>query len=602
MSQRRERRGEIPFYPVGNSVGDGILRVVGTMGAIGGLLAVTAKVFQENHSVRSEGSPPVSVERQILAGSKCSHKDDTNQTGRFTMEDLEILASEYREEVPIASDMNDFSRLGWLSEMQQILHDIIEVRRTLDVAQQHGNFDTVAALTPQVSKMQQDLARRRREEILTGDDVLPSRKVGDLAIESANDTMLSAHSDADIEERAIPAPEQLSYDEVHGIIKSLDSKMGSVDTGTHDGLNSWRKLHAEKKQFEEISSTFDQMEEATRFGAPHKLAALSDSMKLLQSEVIEPKHHVVQSPKLSIFQGIKKHFGFRDASLNCARKEHQDNGETARHRKKKAGKRKSQDSTNNHSPKSTSNDKSRRMETIQQASDFDAAESEIEGSPGNVSKMTSSSRPTVLQRSIFVAEPASTKDNTDTFVSNATTGSGDMNNDNPKSPPLEVNQNLPPPKEKNTMPADPSFSPETEMTEGSIVSDVEKRLYYVAQDNETLDEVVAKLSSISDSINLQELVDANAPKYDVRTLKAGKPLVGKALLILPPNSWPVDQYDEDDDAECDECGSAECKENIMLLCDFCNAARHMKCCSPALSNVPAGEWYCSDLCNSTIKS
>ena len=47
----------------------------------------------------------------------------------------------------------------------------------------------------------------------------------------------------------------------------------------------------------------------------------------------------------------------------------------------------------------------------------------------------------------------------------------------------------------------------------------------------------------------------------------------------------------DDDARCDTCGSRD-DAHVMLLCDGCPGARHLRCCVPPLTRVPEGAWYC----------
>jgi len=53
---------------------------------------------------------------------------------------------------------------------------------------------------------------------------------------------------------------------------------------------------------------------------------------------------------------------------------------------------------------------------------------------------------------------------------------------------------------------------------------------------------------------------------------------------------------------CDTCGSAD-DEGTLLLCDGCNAARHMACCIPSLTKVPEGDWFCGhSKCNGRARA
>ncbi|KAK4529558.1 hypothetical protein CCYA_CCYA01G0415 [Cyanidiococcus yangmingshanensis] len=48
-----------------------------------------------------------------------------------------------------------------------------------------------------------------------------------------------------------------------------------------------------------------------------------------------------------------------------------------------------------------------------------------------------------------------------------------------------------------------------------------------------------------------------------------------------------------DDMVCSVCGSGH-DEELLLLCDVCNGARHTYCCSPPLLQVPEGDFICPD--------
>lgn len=48
----------------------------------------------------------------------------------------------------------------------------------------------------------------------------------------------------------------------------------------------------------------------------------------------------------------------------------------------------------------------------------------------------------------------------------------------------------------------------------------------------------------------------------------------------------------DKDQACQVCGSTEANRLRMLLCDGCDEGYHLKCLSPPLTSVPAGDWFC----------
>lgn len=63
--------------------------------------------------------------------------------------------------------------------------------------------------------------------------------------------------------------------------------------------------------------------------------------------------------------------------------------------------------------------------------------------------------------------------------------------------------------------------------------------------------------------------------------------------------WPQDYALEVEEAEseisCEVCGFSH-DEDVLLLCDACNAGCHTYCAQPALTEVPEGEWLC-DACS-----
>lgn len=61
-------------------------------------------------------------------------------------------------------------------------------------------------------------------------------------------------------------------------------------------------------------------------------------------------------------------------------------------------------------------------------------------------------------------------------------------------------------------------------------------------------------------------------------------------------SKTTDSKDGDDDIEfthCEICNQSN-REDIMLLCDGCDAGYHMDCLTPPLTEIPDGSWYCDN--------
>lgn len=66
------------------------------------------------------------------------------------------------------------------------------------------------------------------------------------------------------------------------------------------------------------------------------------------------------------------------------------------------------------------------------------------------------------------------------------------------------------------------------------------------------------------------------------------------LSVVPQGEWFCSHcQDSSTDLLCMVCGRPD--EAEMLLCDGqgCTRACHMQCCSPPLSEVPSGEWFCA---------
>lgn len=51
--------------------------------------------------------------------------------------------------------------------------------------------------------------------------------------------------------------------------------------------------------------------------------------------------------------------------------------------------------------------------------------------------------------------------------------------------------------------------------------------------------------------------------------------------------------DEPDFTHCELCNRSD-REDIMLLCDGCDAGYHMDCLTPPLTEIPEGSWYCDN--------
>ena len=78
--------------------------------------------------------------------------------------------------------------------------------------------------------------------------------------------------------------------------------------------------------------------------------------------------------------------------------------------------------------------------------------------------------------------------------------------------------------------------------------------------------------------------------------------ISRRREIAPKTLARTPADDEDDDEAvalalaleetlCEVCGSGE-DEATTLLCDGCDAARHIACCVPPLREVPSGDWFC----------
>jgi transposase InsO family protein len=68
---------------------------------------------------------------------------------------------------------------------------------------------------------------------------------------------------------------------------------------------------------------------------------------------------------------------------------------------------------------------------------------------------------------------------------------------------------------------------------------------------------------------------------------------------LPDIDGSIDPLlgEADPDAACEVCRSQDESTNPLLLCDICDAAYHLHCLQPALTQVPAGNWICPKCIN-----
>jgi len=54
-----------------------------------------------------------------------------------------------------------------------------------------------------------------------------------------------------------------------------------------------------------------------------------------------------------------------------------------------------------------------------------------------------------------------------------------------------------------------------------------------------------------------------------------------------------DKDEEDEEDMCHVCGESD-EGDVLLLCDDCDNACHLRCCNPPLKRVPKGNWYCAE--------
>jgi len=65
----------------------------------------------------------------------------------------------------------------------------------------------------------------------------------------------------------------------------------------------------------------------------------------------------------------------------------------------------------------------------------------------------------------------------------------------------------------------------------------------------------------------------------------------KQVAEFDPNAWIEDEFEEEEARPCPICGDAD-HEEILLLCDACDAPYHTHCVG--LDRVPNGHWFCME--------
>lgn len=65
----------------------------------------------------------------------------------------------------------------------------------------------------------------------------------------------------------------------------------------------------------------------------------------------------------------------------------------------------------------------------------------------------------------------------------------------------------------------------------------------------------------------------------------------RETIVQPKTN--TEKTDEQDFTHCEICNRSD-REDIMLLCDGCDAGYHMDCLMPPLTEIPDGSWYCDN--------
>ncbi|PMD40216.1 hypothetical protein L207DRAFT_428107 [Hyaloscypha variabilis F] len=71
----------------------------------------------------------------------------------------------------------------------------------------------------------------------------------------------------------------------------------------------------------------------------------------------------------------------------------------------------------------------------------------------------------------------------------------------------------------------------------------------------------------------------------------------KQVAEFDPNAWIEDEFEEEEARPCPICGDAD-HEEILLLCDACDAPYHTHCVG--LDRVPAGHWFCMECADNGV--
>jgi len=88
-----------------------------------------------------------------------------------------------------------------------------------------------------------------------------------------------------------------------------------------------------------------------------------------------------------------------------------------------------------------------------------------------------------------------------------------------------------------------------------------------------------------------------APNVELETEPEEEELVDAEVAVEAPevvaNVEPEAEAEEEEEDVCYVCGSTS-EGSVLLLCDGCDKACHLKCTKPRLRRVPKGDWFCTD--------